>query len=160
MVRQGCPRLPGIRTAAKFGKRAVEAKRMLGEPWSATFQRECVDKAPDALASEDFGDAWEPGNRELGTEGDDVTSGASSNRTVAATPAAIEAQREQERRIAEARTEEERVQARKDTGVFRFMLTLSQDEKPLINAVLGSSPAVKLVELCKAEAERQNIKVT
>jgi len=39
-------RAPGIRTAAKFGKRAVSPVRRTGETWQDTFQRECVDEAP------------------------------------------------------------------------------------------------------------------
>lgn len=40
-------RLPGIRTAAKFGRRAVEPIRHLHETWEEVFQRECVDTAPE-----------------------------------------------------------------------------------------------------------------
>ena len=41
-----CARLPGARTAAQFGRRAVEPRRNLGETWEAAFQRECIDTAP------------------------------------------------------------------------------------------------------------------
>ena len=43
-------RAPGVRTAAKFGKRAVSPVRRTGETWQDTFQRECVDEAPDWIA--------------------------------------------------------------------------------------------------------------
>jgi len=43
-------RLPGVRTAALFGKRAVEPLRRIGEDWSDTFQRECIDEAPTWIA--------------------------------------------------------------------------------------------------------------
>ena len=43
-------RAPGIRTAAKFGKRAVSPVRRTGESWSDTFQRECIDEAPEWIA--------------------------------------------------------------------------------------------------------------
>ena len=42
-----CRRVQGIRTAAMFGRRAVEPNRKAGESWEETFQRECVDNAPD-----------------------------------------------------------------------------------------------------------------
>lgn len=42
-----CQRLPGVRTAAQFGKRAVSADRRYGETWEECFYRECVDTAPD-----------------------------------------------------------------------------------------------------------------
>lgn len=41
-----CKRLPGIRTAAKFGIRAVTPSRRLGETWEACFKRECITEAP------------------------------------------------------------------------------------------------------------------
>lgn len=116
-------------------------------------------QAPEGLADEEFDEAWEVGERGLSTEAEDVQSGATSHRTVASTPGAIEAQREREKRIREATTAEEKEQAMRDTGVFRFMLTLSKAEKPLVDAILGKEPAVKLVELLRAEAERQGIEV-
>jgi predicted phosphoadenosine phosphosulfate sulfurtransferase len=45
-----CTRLPGVRTAAMFGRRSVEPERRKGEDWQATFQRECIDEAPDWIA--------------------------------------------------------------------------------------------------------------
>jgi hypothetical protein len=39
-------RLPGIRSAAQFGKRAVAPYRRLGDTWETTYQRECIDRAP------------------------------------------------------------------------------------------------------------------
>lgn len=39
-------RLPGVRTAAMFGKRAVQPERRKGETWEATFRRECIERAP------------------------------------------------------------------------------------------------------------------
>tara|TARA_R110000824_G_scaffold2646_2_gene12216 strand:+ start:1230 stop:2375 length:1146 start_codon:yes stop_codon:yes gene_type:complete len=43
-------RLPGIRTAANFGRRAIEPRRNLGETWQETFERECVSAAPAWIA--------------------------------------------------------------------------------------------------------------
>ncbi len=45
-----CKRLPGVRSAAMFGKRAVTPHRRLGETWEACFQRECVEHAPVWIA--------------------------------------------------------------------------------------------------------------
>lgn len=39
-------RLPGVRTAAMFGKRYVTPERRMGETWEQCFQRECIDRAP------------------------------------------------------------------------------------------------------------------
>lgn len=41
-----CKRLPGVRTGAKFGKRAVKPLRRYGETWEQCFLRECVNEAP------------------------------------------------------------------------------------------------------------------
>lgn len=43
-------RCPGIRLAAKFGKSVVTPTRRKGETWAETFQRECIDEAPDWIA--------------------------------------------------------------------------------------------------------------
>lgn len=42
-----CSRLPGVRTAAMFGARAVTPRRRLGESWRDVFFRECIDEAPE-----------------------------------------------------------------------------------------------------------------
>jgi hypothetical protein len=39
-------RLPGLRTAAMFGRRSVEPIRRLSETWEQCFQRTCIDEAP------------------------------------------------------------------------------------------------------------------
>ncbi len=44
---QVCVRLPGVKTAAQFGKHAVTPTRKLGETWRDCFHRECIDDAPD-----------------------------------------------------------------------------------------------------------------
>ena len=43
-------RLPGVRTAAMFGIRAVKPNRRYGETWQSCFQRECIDEAPPWIA--------------------------------------------------------------------------------------------------------------
>jgi hypothetical protein len=45
-----CQRLPGTRTAAKFGKKAITAQRHLGESWKECYYRTCVTDAPQWLA--------------------------------------------------------------------------------------------------------------
>jgi predicted phosphoadenosine phosphosulfate sulfurtransferase len=42
-----CVRLPGVKTAAQFGKHAVTPTRQLGETWKDCFHRECIDDAPE-----------------------------------------------------------------------------------------------------------------
>lgn len=45
-----CIRLPGIRTAANFGKRSVAPFRKLNETWSECFERTCIKEAPDWIS--------------------------------------------------------------------------------------------------------------
>lgn len=45
-----CRRLPGVRTAAMFGKRAVQPSRRLGESWHDTFHRAWIEEAPAWIA--------------------------------------------------------------------------------------------------------------
>ena len=45
-----CDRLPGVRRVVLFGTRAVRPERRAGEEWSETFQRECIDLAPEWIA--------------------------------------------------------------------------------------------------------------
>lgn len=105
--------------------------------------------APDALAAEDYGDAWDPSK-----QGADADAELSDRRS-ASTPAAVEAQRDAEKKMAEARTEEERAAVRRDTDVYRFALTFAGAEGKIVKAVIGHSPATALVDLCKAELERR-----
>ena len=46
-----CQRLPGIRTAANFGRRAISPLRRIDESWQQCFQRTCIDEAPPWIAS-------------------------------------------------------------------------------------------------------------
>jgi predicted phosphoadenosine phosphosulfate sulfurtransferase len=43
-------RLPGVRTAVQYGRRVVNPNHRPGETWSETYQRECIDEAPDWIA--------------------------------------------------------------------------------------------------------------
>lgn len=45
-----CERLPGVRSVARFGRRAVEPIRRVGETWEQCFYRTCVDDAPAWIA--------------------------------------------------------------------------------------------------------------
>lgn len=45
-----CTRLPGVRSATFFGKRAVQPHKKVSESWAECFQRECIVTAPDWIA--------------------------------------------------------------------------------------------------------------
>jgi ParB-like chromosome segregation protein Spo0J len=100
--------------------------------------------APDEHAAEEFGDAWAPaahGNASGGGEGQ-----ASADMT----PAAVEAQREQEQRLREAKTEEERQALLNDNRMYRLVLTFSGDEADVVREALGESPAQRVLEWCRS----------
>lgn len=43
-------RLPGVEQVARYGRKAIVPERRLGESWEDTFQRECIDSAPEWIA--------------------------------------------------------------------------------------------------------------
>jgi ParB/RepB/Spo0J family partition protein len=110
--------------------------------------------APDALAGDQYGAAWTPqappiqdgaasvNAQDTGSEGLIQTSAVSVQ--------ALEAQREQERRLASARTEEERALVRKDKTFYRINLMFSDTEAELVKGVLGDKPAERLLEICRS----------
>ena len=111
--------------------------------------------APEALAADEYTEAWEPGEMS-GAEEDAGTStreiqGASGVTVAAASIASIERQRERERQIAEAKTAEERQALKKDNDIFRLYLTFTGDEATLVKQILGEQAAEKLIEMCKRE---------
>ena len=117
---------------------------------------------PDALAAEDWSEAWEPEDvtkdgadpesvrtREItGTQGQQVVS--------ASTFEAVEKQREMEKKLAEAKTAEERQALKRDNEIFRIYLTFTGEEAEVVKGVLGERAAEKLVELCR---EKLDLKV-
>lgn len=102
--------------------------------------------APEALAGEEFSQAWEPDKTGSGTG--TVKPGHETD----GTPEALAKAREQELAIAAAKTEEEKRAALKDHDVFRLALMFTGDEAKVVKKVLGERPAVKVLEWCKATA--------
>ena len=117
--------------------------------------------APEALAGEEFNQAWEPQttgavDSELANAGStessviDTTDGPA---VVAMTQDAGQRIREKEEALSKARNAEERIMVERDTNTFRLNLIFSGDEAVIIKEALGASPAVRLLELCKADIE-------
>jgi ParB-like chromosome segregation protein Spo0J len=104
-------------------------------------------KAPEDLANDEFSQAWEPGE-DLSQE--ERPSGE-GNQMTSMTPAAVEAIRKQELAVAEAKTEQDRQAARRDSQVYRVALVFSGDEATLVKTTLGDKPAEKLLALCQRE---------
>ncbi len=116
--------------------------------------------APDALAGEDWTEAWEPSNEreveddselESTTETREITSGGGGTVSAASSIAAVERQREREKQLAEAKTAEERQALRKDHDIFRLYLTFTGEEAILVKKILGNHAAEKVIEMCQKE---------
>jgi hypothetical protein len=111
--------------------------------------------APDALAHAEFSEGWRPGfNSDVHEQ--EHEGGGFSGMRVSHTPAAIEQQRETERKLAEAKDEDERAIIRRDNAVYRVTVTFAGDEAAVVKAVLGDAPATNLLALCRekmADAE-------
>ena len=117
--------------------------------------------APEALASEEFTEAWIPDNftekeADLIRHGDpnvkaSVTQNADGSTSMYAMSAqAIEKQRERERLIAAAKTEQERQTVKREVQIYRVSVMFSGEEGQIVKQALGDNPAEKLLELCKA----------
>lgn len=111
--------------------------------------------APDALAAEEFGQAWEP---TAGPSGNDEPQSVQATTTVtpqgaqtsAMSYAAIEAARQREAAMAKARTAEERDRIRQESSNFhRVMLMFQGEEADLVKAALGGQPAEKLIAILR-----------
>jgi len=113
----------------------------------AELQRLLEDiPAPEALAKEQFSEAWVPGS----VQGEADTDG----RMVTSTPMGIDQSRLQERRLQDAKTAEEREAAIRDTKVFRLTLIFSGEEGETVRMGLGPQPAVTVLEFCKQKLGR------
>lgn len=97
--------------------------------------------APEVLAGDVYGEAWAV------HEKDDAEVRADGSAT-SMTGAAQDAIRDREKAIREAKTEEERAAARRDSDIYRISMVFSGEEAFLIKKVLEPSPAEKLLELC------------
>lgn len=110
----------------------------------------------EALADEDFGESWEPDKvspeeaAEAATTTRTLKDGAGTDVAVAMTEDALSATRTREKKIKEAKNEEERAQARIDSDIFRIQLTFTGAEAKIVKKALGDKPAEVLLNLCKS----------
>jgi ParB-like chromosome segregation protein Spo0J len=110
-----------------------------------------VEPVPEVLASEEYGEAWAPGEKTdvRPATGRDIDEGHTESMTVQA----VQNQRDQEKRIAAAVSEEEKAAARRDNDVYRLTLAFSGEEGRIVKTVLGDTPAQKLLLLCQAQLD-------
>lgn len=111
--------------------------------------------APEALASEEFGQAWEPKKHYDEAETSAETGNFEAGSRTSMSPEASDRVRAMEKRVAEAKTQEEKSQARRDLNVYRLVLLFSGEEAETVKAVLGDTPAPAILQLCKDELARR-----
>lgn len=105
--------------------------------------------APAAMASAEYSQAWQPS-----AERGKVTDG----QVVSMTPEAVERVRAQEKKMAAAKTEEERVAAAKDQDIYRVSLVFAGDQAATVKAALGAEPAATILAMCAAKVAAQEAK--
>ena len=98
--------------------------------------------APEALAGDEFTEAWQPG------AGSEESGALSTQLTADQTPAALNMAREGERRLREAKSEEERQAVARDHRMFRVNLAFTGDEADIVKRGLGEHPAQRVLEWC------------
>lgn len=96
--------------------------------------------APEALAGEQYSEAWVP---EKGVGG---TGMVSAGHMVDGTPEALLKAREQEAALEKAKTEEERRAVIRDSNVFRLALMFTGEEATEVKKALGDKPAARVLE--------------
>ena len=98
--------------------------------------------APDDLAGEEYSESWTP--TELKPEDTSTDSMAQSG-----TVKALEAMREREKRIEQAKTEEDKAKVRQESTYYRLNLIFANEEANIVKSILGDKPAIKILELCQ-----------
>lgn len=102
--------------------------------------------APEALAEEEFADAWEP----IKEDTSDTMDSAVSERSASA--AAVDRMREREQRMKLAKTTMDRAQIEKDTDIFRLTFVFTGEEAAVVRRVLGDNPPQTLLSMCLESA--------
>jgi len=105
--------------------------------------------APDALAGEEYSEAWNP--EKGGKEGTADSGQIGAGHTVSGTPQALLKAREQEAAIAAAKTDEEKKAAARDHKVYRLAFMFAGEEAEVVKAALGDQPALRVLEWARRE---------
>lgn len=108
--------------------------------------------AAEGMAGDEFGQAWKPTlTADANTTQAVVSESAAAGGVVAtaATQAALEQRREMEKKLAEAKSQEEKDKIKEESKVYRLHLTFAGAEGEDVQKVLGSEPAKRLLELVR-----------
>jgi len=114
---------------------------------------------PDVLGVGEFSDAWEPSSERPtdAPQSSEAVSVKTGEGTVvcAGSTSAVDAVRDREKKLAEAKSEEEKAKVREETKIFRLNLVFSGGESDLIREVLGKHPAEKMVQMARYWVEHK-----
>ena len=107
--------------------------------------------APEAMAAEEFATAWIPSDNDTAEDGVDGVEHKTNDGTMvkALSVEALNVQREVERKVQAAKTEEERKMAVQEANFYRLNLVFSGEEADIVKNTLGKNPAEKLLALCQ-----------
>lgn len=100
---------------------------------------------PELLADDEYSQAWEP---------TDITDHVPDKVVQSVSNVIKDDLREQEQRLSEAKTAEERTQLRKETDIYKIALIFAGTDADEIKECLGKNPADKVLELCRAAREK------
>ena len=111
--------------------------------------------APESLKNEEFSTAWTPTDADTEQDSVEATEHKVSGGTMMKSLSvdALEQQRNLEKKLQEAKSEEERQMARQDSDMYRISLVFSGAEAGVIRSVLGKKPAEKMLDMCKKELQ-------
>lgn len=107
--------------------------------------------APEAMASEEWSTAWVPSDNDTSEDGVEGVEHKTNDGTMvkSLTVEALNRQREVEKIVANAKTEEERKMAVQEANFYRLNLVFSGDEADTVKNALGKNPAETLLAMCK-----------
>lgn len=115
-------------------------------------------EAPEAMASEEYSEAWEP--EKFGDDAKIVQnlreSAEGDTLSTTYTQEAVMAQRNRERLLKEAKTDEEKQKIKAEVKLYRLSLVFSGEEAEDVKTALGDSPATKILELCRTYLKSLN----
>jgi ParB-like chromosome segregation protein Spo0J len=113
--------------------------------------------APEALAAEEFSQAWVPeGTHHSAEEGQFNRTIGGAAAIEGATAAASDSLRVAEKALAVAKTDEERQSAMKDRDVHRVALSFTGAEARDVREALGDKPAEELLRLCRIKLGKES----
>ena len=108
--------------------------------------------APEAMGDEEFGTAWIPTDSNTEEDGVEVAEHKTGDGVMAKalSVSALNRQREVEKIVAAAKTEEERKMAVQEANFYRLNLVFNGEEGDIVKKALGDAPAENLLAMCKA----------